>query len=89
MAGKMAKELPVIGFVGLGNMGGPMAANLVKAGFAVVGHDLQAGLCEKAAAAGVSIKTCVADAVADADLVEGSCHVGRSALVDFIARKPR
>ncbi|WP_046869223.1 3-hydroxyisobutyrate dehydrogenase [Microvirga massiliensis] len=29
-----------IGFVGLGNMGGPMAANLVKAGHEVVGYDL-------------------------------------------------
>jgi 3-hydroxyisobutyrate dehydrogenase len=65
----MSEPDKTVGFIGLGNMGGPMAANLVKAGFAVVGHDLQAGLCEKAAAAGVSIKTCVADAVADADIV--------------------
>ena len=28
-----------IGFVGLGIMGGPMAANLVKAGFDVVGYN--------------------------------------------------
>jgi len=31
-----------IGFIGLGNMGGPMAANLVKAGHAVAGFDLSA-----------------------------------------------
>ena len=31
-----------IGFIGLGNMGGPMAANLVKAGHAVTGFDLVA-----------------------------------------------
>jgi len=30
-----------IGFIGLGIMGAPMAANLVKAGFEVVGHNLQ------------------------------------------------
>ena len=29
-----------IGFIGLGNMGEPMAANLVKAGFDVIGFDL-------------------------------------------------
>ena len=29
-----------IGFIGLGNMGGPMAANLAKAGHAVTGFDL-------------------------------------------------
>ena len=32
--------MATIGFVGLGNMGGPMAANLVKAGHAVTGYDL-------------------------------------------------
>jgi 3-hydroxyisobutyrate dehydrogenase len=31
-----------IGFIGLGNMGGPMVANLVKAGHAVTGFDLTA-----------------------------------------------
>ena len=30
-----------IGFIGLGNMGGPMAHNLAKAGFEVVGFDIQ------------------------------------------------
>ena len=32
--------MATIGFIGLGNMGGPMAANLVKAGHAVRGFDL-------------------------------------------------
>jgi 3-hydroxyisobutyrate dehydrogenase len=31
-----------IGFIGLGNMGAPMAANLVAAGHAVTGFDLTA-----------------------------------------------
>ena len=31
-----------IGFIGLGNMGGPMAANLAKAGHQVAGFDLTA-----------------------------------------------
>ncbi|MBN2760687.1 MAG: NAD(P)-binding domain-containing protein, partial [Rhodobacteraceae bacterium] len=31
-----------IGFIGLGNMGAPMAANLAKAGHAVTGFDLSA-----------------------------------------------
>jgi 3-hydroxyisobutyrate dehydrogenase len=55
-----------IGFIGLGNMGGPMAANLVKAGHKVVGFDLskaalEAFAGEKAASA--------ADAVKDAEIV--------------------
>ncbi|HEV7408756.1 MAG TPA: NAD(P)-binding domain-containing protein, partial [Bradyrhizobium sp.] len=32
--------MTTIAFIGLGNMGGPMAANLVKAGHKVVGFDL-------------------------------------------------
>ena len=31
-----------IAFIGLGNMGAPMAANLIKAGHAVTGFDTQA-----------------------------------------------
>jgi 3-hydroxyisobutyrate dehydrogenase len=33
-----------IAFIGLGNMGGPMAANFVKASFHVAGFDLNATL---------------------------------------------
>ncbi|WP_287762259.1 NAD(P)-binding domain-containing protein, partial [Acidiphilium sp.] len=41
-----------IGFIGLGNMGGPMAANLVRAGHAVLGFDTVPAAREAAAAAG-------------------------------------
>ncbi|PWC48586.1 3-hydroxyisobutyrate dehydrogenase [Azospirillum sp. TSA6c] len=47
--------MAVIGFIGLGNMGGPMAANLVKAGHQVVGYDLVPAAIEAAKAAGVTI----------------------------------
>lgn len=33
---------PVVGFVGLGNMGGPMSANIAKAGFEVIVYDVDA-----------------------------------------------
>jgi 3-hydroxyisobutyrate dehydrogenase-like beta-hydroxyacid dehydrogenase len=41
----MSRTEPVrtVGFIGLGRMGLPMAGNLLKAGFAVVGCDLDAG----------------------------------------------
>jgi 3-hydroxyisobutyrate dehydrogenase len=39
-------------FIGLGNMGLPMAMNLVKAGHAVTGFDVSAGALEKLVAAG-------------------------------------
>ncbi len=41
-----------IGFIGLGNMGGPMAANLIKAGHDVLGFDLDQTGVERLAAAG-------------------------------------
>src|SRR5258707_3404964 len=37
----MANENVVVGFVGLGTMGGRMVTNLQKAGYKVVVHDLQ------------------------------------------------
>ena len=40
-----------IGFIGLGNMGGPMAANLVKAGHAVTAFDVSAEYVSQACAA--------------------------------------
>ncbi len=44
-----------IGFIGPGNMGGPIAANLVKAGHRVSGYDLAPSSREAAAAAGVAV----------------------------------
>ena len=41
-----------IGFIGLGNMGAPMAHNLLKAGHAVAGFDLNAETSERLTASG-------------------------------------
>ena len=41
-----------IGFVGLGNMGGPMARNLVRAGHAVAVFDIVPDLVARCAEAG-------------------------------------
>ncbi len=46
-----------IGFIGLGNMGGPMAANLAKAGHAVIGYDLHAPMPEGVAQAKTAAQT--------------------------------
>ncbi|HEX4721624.1 MAG TPA: 3-hydroxyisobutyrate dehydrogenase [Pseudonocardiaceae bacterium] len=58
-----------IAFLGLGNMGGPMAANLVGAGEKVVGYDPVADARAAAAATGVSVADSAVDAVADAGVV--------------------
>src|SRR6185437_2160915 len=45
-------ERTKIGFIGLGIMGAPMAANLVKAGFAVTGYNRSQAKVEQLVAAG-------------------------------------
>ena len=45
--------MATIGFIGLGNMGAPMAANLIKAGHRVIGFDINAGAVRALASAGV------------------------------------
>ena len=58
-----------IAFIGLGNMGAPMAANLVKAGHAVTGFDLSEACRHEARAAGVAIAASAREAVAGADAI--------------------
>jgi len=55
-----------IGFIGLGNMGGPMAANLVAAGHEVVGFDVDPAALEAAVANGVIAAASAQDAAASA-----------------------
>jgi 3-hydroxyisobutyrate dehydrogenase len=58
-----------IAFIGLGNMGGGMAANLAKAGHDVRAFDLSADALARAEAAGCTRAASAADAVAGADAV--------------------
>jgi len=58
-----------IGFIGLGNMGGPMAANLVKAGEHVLGFDVVPGARDASARDGVQIVDTARSATDDAEIV--------------------
>ncbi len=58
-----------IAFIGLGNMGGPMSANLVKAQHKVRGFDLVAELRSAAESEGVQIASSAQDAVKGAEVV--------------------
>jgi len=58
-----------IGFIGLGNMGAPMAANLVKAGRHVLGFDVVPASLEAAARDGVQIVASARATVENADIV--------------------
>ena len=58
-----------IGFIGLGNMGLPMAKNLVVAGHDVSGFDLNAAAMAELAESGANAASSAAEAVADANIV--------------------
>nr|WP_087575804.1 3-hydroxyisobutyrate dehydrogenase [Sphingomonas sp. CDS-1] len=66
-----------IAFIGLGNMGGGMAANLLKNGFAVRAFDLSEEALAKAVEAGAVRCTSVAEAVAGADAVVTMLPAGK------------
>lgn len=61
--------MTTIAFIGLGNMGLPMAKNLLGAGHAVRGFDLSSESLEKLAAAGGTAAESAADAVNGAEVV--------------------
>lgn len=61
--------MTTLGFIGLGNMGGPMATNAVKAGFNVKVFDLSKEAISKACDAGANSSNSVADAVTGVDVV--------------------
>jgi len=61
--------MTTIGIIGLGNMGTPMLANLLKAGHEVKAFDLVAALCERASAAGATVTADAGSAVRDVEMV--------------------
>jgi 3-hydroxyisobutyrate dehydrogenase len=61
--------MATIGFIGLGNMGLPMAQNLVKSGHAVAGFDLSEYAAERLAAGGGTRASSVLDACKNAQIV--------------------
>jgi 3-hydroxyisobutyrate dehydrogenase len=61
--------MAAVGFIGLGNMGAPMAANLVKAGHQVIGYDVNANAVHALAAAGVRAAGSAAEAARGAEVV--------------------
>jgi 3-hydroxyisobutyrate dehydrogenase len=61
--------MATIGFIGLGNMGAPMAANLVKAGHTVTGYDINPAALRALAAAGGKAAGSASEAAKGADVV--------------------
>ncbi len=75
--------MTTIAFIGLGNMGNPMAANLVKAGHTVLGFDLMPQNLETAKANGVAIAASAAEAVKGADAVVTMLPAGQHVLAVY------
>jgi 3-hydroxyisobutyrate dehydrogenase len=68
--------MAAIGFIGLGNMGGPMAANLAEAGHDVSGFDPSEAALAKAREHGVHTAKTIAEAVAGAQTVVSMLPAG-------------
>ncbi|MEC8813643.1 MAG: 3-hydroxyisobutyrate dehydrogenase [Pseudomonadota bacterium] len=62
-------KMATVGFIGVGNMGGPMAINLVRAGHQVKVYDLSPQLMEPVVAAGAAAAASPEEAVAGAEFV--------------------
>ncbi|MBX3568554.1 MAG: 3-hydroxyisobutyrate dehydrogenase [Rhizobiaceae bacterium] len=81
--------MTTIAFIGLGNMGNPMAANLVKAGHTVLGFDLVPENLAAARGNGVTVMADAGAAVRDADVVITMLPAGKhvvSVYEDIAAR---
>ena len=72
--------MATIGFIGLGNMGGPMAANLVKAGHKVIAFDLVEASRNQARSDGAAIAESAAAAVKGAEVVVTMLPAGKHVL---------
>ena len=76
--------MAAIGWIGLGNMGGPMTANLVRAGHEVRGFDLNPQALATAAANGVTPASSIADAVFGAEVVFTMLPKGEHAIAVYM-----
>ncbi len=84
-----------IAFIGLGNMGGPMAINLINAGHQVCVFDLSATAVEQIVAKGARTKESAAECVKDAQFiismlpagkhVDGAFLSAETGLINYIA----
>lgn len=75
--------MATIAFIGLGNMGNPMAANLVKAGHKVQGFDLVPESLEKAGKNGVVVASGAVAALAGAEVAITMLPAGRHVLAVY------
>lgn len=73
-----------VAFIGLGNMGGPMATNLVKAGHAVKVFDLAETACQQLQAAGATVAASAGDAALGVDYVLSMLPAGKHVAATYL-----
>ncbi|MCB1688810.1 MAG: 3-hydroxyisobutyrate dehydrogenase [Halioglobus sp.] len=73
-----------VAFIGLGNMGGPMAKNLLAAGHAVVVFDLSETACEQMQSAGAAVATSAAEAAMGRDYVISMLPAGKHVAATYL-----
>lgn len=64
-----SQKLRIIGFIGLGNMGGRMAKNLHNAGYPLIGYDIDAAKCEALAAISATPGKNTTEVVRNSDVI--------------------
>ncbi len=69
--------MATVAFIGLGNMGGPMATNLVKAGHDVTVFDLSESACAQLREAGAAVAGSAGEAATGADYVISMLPAGK------------
>ncbi|HEY1133357.1 MAG TPA: NAD(P)-binding domain-containing protein, partial [Nocardioides sp.] len=83
----MSTTTTKVAFIGLGNMGGPMAAHLVTAGYAVSGFDPSPDAQQAAEAAGLVMAASAAAAAEGADIVLTMLPSGQHVLDVYEGRR--
>ena len=69
--------MPTVAFIGLGNMGGPMAKNLLKADWEVTAFDLSESALSDVVAAGAVAAPSATDAISGADVIVSMLPAGK------------
>ena len=75
-----------VAFIGLGNMGGPMAKNLVKAGHDVTVFDLVPAACTDLQEAGASVADSAAAAIESRDYVISMLPAGKHVAATYLGQ---
>ena len=76
--------MATIAFLGLGNMGGPMAKNLLAAGHQLTVFDLVEAACAALAAEGASVAASAAEAAGNADVIISMLPAGKHVAGTFL-----